>query len=145
MESNSLSQSHAIKQESWLHQKANKSTYRNLATNALASLKKTLPFLNQHEITKDWFILQPSLSLPWKLNEHQIASFIAQKDQLEELGYPLELNQTSERILDYNGIKKLCCRCSESFVVRQELDDEQKYACHYHFGRLRTTSINGKV
>ena len=42
-----------------------------------------------------------------------------------------------------NPEEQVCDRCSKVFVVKPHLEEYEKQECHYHFGVLRSTTVEG--
>ncbi|GAA5996747.1 uncharacterized protein JCM10292_003178 [Rhodotorula paludigena] len=143
-----LASQHSLAQEEHLFSRATKATYRNSVISALARLKKRPPARS----LDDTGTLEDEAARAAKLAEEEkgrltrarVARFVHAKDRLREFDYVVELPPgPGGDALTEEGNPRNCDRCKKEFVVRSELDEDDRQACHYHFGRMVTEKIGG--
>ena len=145
-----LPSEHAQLQEHDIHEKTNKTAYRNAVITSLASLKRRIPpdSLQHPSVGTDSQIAarkaeQDSVQAV-QLTPSLLEPLIPTKDQLVALGYltelPADWGPGGDDPTAAN--KQLTCdRCKTEYVVK---DDFDRTECSYHYGRVYSTVQSGR-
>ncbi|GAA5915383.1 uncharacterized protein JCM6883_006819 [Sporobolomyces salmoneus] len=144
----SLASQHALSQESTLYSKSNKTTYRNSCISTLARLKKR-PAASRVVDTgtmEEWDSKQKEREEKerGRLTRERVEDFVHDVETLRRFGYLLEVPEgEGGDIPNETGQKRECDRCKNEFVVKEELDQNDREACSYHYGKMISEKIGG--
>ncbi|BGP16917.1 hypothetical protein JCM10213_007362 [Rhodosporidiobolus nylandii] len=143
-----LASKHALAQEETLFSRSTKATYRNACIGALARLKKRSPARSVEEtgtLEDEAARLAASAEEEkGRLTRARVGKFVHGREALRQFGYVLEVPEGpgGDRVTE-EGNMRHCDRCNKEFVVKGELDEEDRQACSFHHGRMVTQKIAG--
>ncbi|BGP08277.1 RNA exonuclease 3 [Rhodotorula toruloides] len=143
-----LASEHALRQEEYLFSRATKATYRNSIISALARLKKRPPARSVEETGTLEEEAERNARMAneekGRLTGKRVAKFVHPVDTLRKFSYVVEVppGPGGDRLTEV-GNPIVCERCKKEWVVSSTLTEEDKQACHYHFGRIVTEKVAG--
>ena len=111
----------ALKLEEDIHLRSEKATYTSMALsrlNQIGVIPKVMP-----------------------LDIKKLKSLTLNSVDLVEMKYPIF--PISETAIQVYNVDRTCVRCQKSFKVISDLTEEDKKACQYHSGKLRTLKNHG--
>lgn len=143
-----LAAQHAKSQELNIYNKSNKSNYRNSIISTLTRIKKRpLPILE-----KDTGTLEDEATRlkaaeekeKGRLTKEKIKKYISTKEILIKYDYVVELPDGDGGDLETEeGYVRKCDRCGKDWMVKGILDEFDKTACSFHYGRMITEKLGG--
>ncbi|GAA5875693.1 hypothetical protein JCM3774_002583 [Rhodotorula dairenensis] len=143
-----LASDHALRQEEYLFSRSTKATYRNSIISALARLKKRPPARSADEAgtLEDDAARNAVLAEEEKgrLTRKRVEAFVHRPDVLARFDYVVSVpdgpggDKPSEE-----GNTRTCERCKREYTVSSQPSQDDREACHYHFGRMVTNKTAG--
>ncbi|GAA5959380.1 hypothetical protein JCM8115_000093 [Rhodotorula mucilaginosa] len=143
-----LASDHALRQEEYLFSRSTKATYRNAIISALARLKKRPPARSADEAGTLEDEAERTAALAererGRLTRKRVEAFVHPVDVLAQFDYVVSVPEGpgGDHVSEEGNTRK-CERCLREFVVTSELSQDDREACHYHFGRMVTEKAAG--
>ncbi|GAA5973943.1 hypothetical protein JCM21900_006823 [Sporobolomyces salmonicolor] len=144
----SLASQHALKQEQTLYARSTKATYRNACISALARLKKRSPARSADDAGTIEDEAERSTKQAeekeGRLTRERVDKFLHDEETLAKFGYMLEVPDGlgGDNVTEVGNVRK-CDRCGKEFTVKEELNETDRQACQYHYGRMVTEKVSG--
>ncbi|GAA5858116.1 hypothetical protein JCM1840_001049 [Sporobolomyces johnsonii] len=143
-----LASQHALKQEQTLYTRSTKATYRNACISALARLKKRSPARSADDAGTIEDEAERSTKQAeekeGRLTRERVEQFVHNDETLAKFGYVLEVPDGlgGDKVTEVGSVRK-CDRCGKEFTVKGELNETDRQACQYHYGRMVTEKVSG--
>jgi hypothetical protein len=93
--------------------------------------------------------MESSIILEAKKNNEDLEFIDLEGDKQQRLDINADNRDPNPNVIETEPIsknnleKQTCDRCSKSFFVKYPLEEYEKEECHYHFGALRSTTVEG--
>ncbi|ODQ52784.1 ribonuclease H-like protein [Saitoella complicata NRRL Y-17804] len=133
----------ALKREEEIVNKHTKLTYKNAMKNAIIEVKKR-PRITLEDLENEGKEVKQKIKGLGAVMEVLETFVMTDKAKLAEWDYIIDIPTPEENApRNEEGCERVCDRCGKRWIVKGDLDDEDKSACQYHYGKPYWRTQNG--